>query len=125
MNHNNQYISKLSDSKINNLINYIFPNYGQSIINDSDHESATYTVFFLSAGSYVTVTLDDFSGIVRTVYYHQRFIHTTDGNMNNVEQMRFYAWMYNEFGARYLRDLGTFLKRQYAGRNPGMNAASR
>ncbi len=110
---NNQYIKQLSTSKVANMINYVFPKYGQSIITERDDERSVFRVIHLDTDESLTITIDDYEGVVNKSFYRRGYIHSIQNCMESGEMIRFHAWMYNEYGDGYVNALANFLKQKY------------
>lgn len=108
----NHYIKKLSASKINDLINYVFPNIEPAMLTDRDDRLSLFTVYYDMADATLHVMIDDFEGISGTPAPTQ--LTESPAYMDGQQQIRFYAWMYHVFREPYLKDLARYLGKRYS-----------
>ena len=111
----NQFIRKCSNSKINDMLRFVFPGYGQSMVTERDDETSVFQVLFFDTEHSLTLTLDDYECCAEVSFYDRGYIHCVDNRyMGGVEKIRFYAWMQHQFGAEYMDGLARFLQDTYA-----------
>ena len=112
----NMFLKKLSQSKISDLMRYIYPNSGQCMVTETDNEQSVFRLYFFSTDTSITVTLDDFECVVNKSFLERGYMHSMHSCTEGGQLLRFYAWMFRQFGETYLQELAAFLKRTYAGR---------
>ena len=111
---NNQYLKQLSTSKIADMINYVFPGYGQSIITERNDERSEFRVIHLDTEDSFTVTIDDYEGIVNKNFINRGILHSLHHCMDGEEMIRFHAFMYHNFKSGYMKALARHLSEKYA-----------
>ena len=116
---NNQFIKNLSRSKVSDLLNYVFSEYGHCMVTEADYERSEFKVHFFITDEAVTYTLHPFEGVINKSFLSGRFVQSVHSCMESVQLLRFQTWMYHNYQARYLKAMARFMKDQYENTKTG------
>ena len=111
---NNRFIKKLATSQVNDLVNFVFPNFEPGTVTFRDDNQSLFKVHYDYAGATLNVVIDDFEGFADADSSLSSLRHVAS-YMDAAEQIRFHAWMYHNFREAYLKELARFLNRTYRG----------
>ena len=109
---NNRFIKKLATSQVNDLVNFVFPNFEPGTVIFRDDNQSLFKVYYDYAGATLNVTIDDFEGFAKADGPLSSLRHVAS-YMDAAEQIRFHAWMYHHFRDAYLKELTENLKKKY------------
>ena len=110
----NRFIKDLSRSKVSDLLNYVFSEYGHCMVTEADYERSEFKVHFFITDEAVTYTLDPFEGVINKSFLSGRFVRSVHSCMEGGQLLRFQAWMYRHFGKHYMDELALFLQQKIA-----------
>ena len=110
---NNQFIKNLSRSKVSDLLNYVFSEYGHCMVTEADYERSEFKVHFFITDEAVTYTLHPFEGVINKSFLSGRFVQSVHSCMESVQLLRFQTWMYHNYQDCYLKELARFMKDKY------------
>ena len=110
---NNRFIKKLTISQVTDLVNYILPNIKPcTVIFGDDKQSFVKVYYSCIAGVAFKIIIDDFEGFL-DAGDPLNLRRSGTSYMDAAEQIRFHAWMYQNFREAYLKELARFLNKKY------------